>query len=109
MALGIWDFTAAAFAPHIGEIFEMHPPAGEAIRFELLKAVSFGRPSTPIPGFPQRPDCFSLLFRSADGQVLGMGLHRMVHPEFEVTELYAERMQPPPEDPQGVYYAVVFN
>jgi hypothetical protein len=33
----------------------------------------------------------------------------MIHPEFEAIELHAERMQPPPDDPQGVYYEVVFN
>lgn len=109
MALGIWDFTAEAFARCIGQIFEMHPAEGEAVRFELMKAVSFGRRPPPIPGIPQRQDSFSLLFRSADGRVLGWGLHRMIHPEFEAIELHAERMQPPPDDPQGVYYEVVFN
>jgi hypothetical protein len=109
VALGIWEFTAAAFAPHVGEIFAMHPAEGEAIRFELVNAKSYGRRPPLIPGFPQRQDSFSLLFRSADGHALGRGLYTMKHPEFEAIGLHAERVQPPFEDQKGVYYEVVFN
>jgi uncharacterized protein DUF6916 len=109
VALGIWDFTAEAFAQCIGQIFEMHPPEGEAIRLELIKAVSFGHRPPLIPGIPQRQDSFSLLFRSADGRVLEPGLYRMIHPGFEALDLHGERTQPPSEDPQGVYYEAVFN
>jgi hypothetical protein len=109
VALGIWDFTAEAFAKCIGQIFEMHPPEGEAVGLQLVKAVSFGHRPPLVPGIPQRQDSFSLVFRSADGRVLEPSLYKMVHPEFEAIEMSAERIQPPPGDPPGVYYEAVFN
>jgi hypothetical protein len=109
VALGIGDFAAEAFTQCVGQIFELQPPAGEAVRVELINVVSFGRRPPLIPGIPQRQDSFSLLFRSADTRVLGPGLHRMIHPGFEALDLHGERAQSPSEDPQGVYYEVVFN
>jgi Domain of unknown function (DUF6916) len=110
--VGLADFTADLFAPFTGQtlVFERpsapDAPAAEPARMLLLEV----KRGSPIPGFRRQP--FSLLFVMKDQAPLGAGLHRLIHPGIEPSELLVSRVTVPKyqaQDPKGMYYEAVFG
>jgi hypothetical protein len=106
------DLTVEMFVPLVGKtlVFERpaHPDASpvNAVRMKLLEA----KRGVKSPAVRREP--FSLLFALQDQPPLGLGLHRLLHPDFEPSDLLITRVIAPKYqavDPEGMYYEAVFG
>ena len=103
------ELTAEHFLPYVGRTLPFLQPADEQgnrgvpVELRLIAVETLG------PGGGRARAPFSLLFLSANGETLEMGLPRLVDPGFEPCELFLSRILPPAGLPAGVYYEAVFN
>ena len=112
--LALSEVTADHFEPHVGEAFvlQAEDPAAtsEPVDCEL---VEIGR--APWDGEAAgvgRRKPFSLLFRGRQGRSLDHGLHSLVHDQFQIRNLFVNRVQlprPRPGEQGSAYYEAVFG
>jgi len=120
MTLGITDLSAEALQPYIGQRLVFQRPAGEEhitggrVELELMRVtVSEGasKEAADPERYPKRKRVsFSALFVLPEGaQPLGMGLHRLMHPDFEAEEWFLSRVMVRDGDVRRAYYEAVFG
>ena len=91
MTITFQQFSAAAFAPHVGERFLFRDASDLAL--ELTLASVEGAGGTPPAGV--RPDPFSLMFSGPARTPFVQGMLRLDHPDFEPCDLFLVRIMPP--------------
>jgi hypothetical protein len=123
MRFSIEDFTAETFFPYQGQRLPFQRPpdgsgtSGDVAELELLEVT---RPERVLRIEKADPDKhakrlrepFSLLFALRGQAPLGMGLHRLVHTDFEPCELLLSRVFVPGRgtgDGTVMYYEAVFG
>jgi hypothetical protein len=97
--------TADAFAARVGEEFVFEGAAG-VVRMKLVSLARFPRHELT----DREP--FSIIFVLKGQDPLGLGLHRLVHPELEPFDMFLSRVMVPrlqKADPDGMFYEAVFN
>jgi hypothetical protein len=101
------DYSRVLFEQHLGQIFEFDPlrNARDRAQLELLE-VSGPSGGKAIVGFREP---FTLLFALRSSEDLAMGLHRLVHQDFEACDWFLNRVVVPDRDPQQAYYQAVFG
>ena len=121
MKLAIQDLTAETLQPYVGRTLPFERPAenGDAASAQVtleLWRVTANENITKMEQehperYPQRRrQSFSALFiLPQNEQPLGMGLHRMMHPDFEVEEWFLSRVLVPDGDRKRAYYEAVFG
>ena len=119
--LVIKDLTAEALQPYVGQRLPFGRPAenehvesGE-VALELWRVTANENITKMEQEHPERypqrrRQSFSALFvLPQNEQPLGMGLHRMLHPDFEVEEWFLSRVFVPGADSRKAYYEAVFG
>lgn len=117
--LGIAELSAEALRPFVGKKLEFQRPVEDAhitngrVELELMR-VTVPESALKIPQSAAETSArrvsFSALFVLApDGQPLGMGLHRLMHPDFEPEEWFLSRVYVPGEDMRRAYYEAIFG
>jgi hypothetical protein len=110
--VGLPDFTAELFDPLLGQTVVFERPADpanislEPARMTLLE-VKRGHKSPAL-----RREPFSLFFVLKAQPPLGVGLHRLMQPGFEPTDILVTRVTAPKYealDPAGMFYEAVFG
>ena len=101
------DYSRVLFEQHLGQIFEFDPlrNARDRVRLELIE-VSGPSVGEAIVGFREP---FTLLFVLRSSEDLAMGLHRLVHQDFEACDWFLNRVVVPDGDPRQAYYQAVFG
>jgi hypothetical protein len=74
-------------------------------QLELLQITP--RNTVHVPAGFREP--FSLLFALRSAELLGRGLHRIVHDDFEPADWFLTRVMAPGRDPRLAYYEAVFG
>jgi hypothetical protein len=92
------DFTAATFAPHVGETFRVHVDDASSVDIELVR---IREPEQTAPG--RAP--FTLLFRGPREPVLPQRIYRFERDGFEPFEIFIVPMGP---NQSGMQYEAVF-
>ena len=90
--------TAADFAPHVGERFELLLPEGEPLGLRLSSCDELGE----APEGARR--AFSLLFHG--DRLVPQQIWTLRHPKLGELELFVVPLGP---DEQGLRYEVIFN
>ena len=112
LVTGTTPLTADALEPRVGEEFLFARPAkpdGTFAGVLRMKLVSLAR--LPRHDLTER-EPFSIIFVLVDQAPLGMGLHRLLHPELEPFDMFLSRVVAPrlqKSDPTGMFYEAVFN
>lgn len=112
------EFTPEAFLSHIGQVFSLESnetSQGEfrqPFKLELVEVNTHGmRAASGKSEIRREP--FSLLFILQGTMPLGRGLHRLVHEQFALSELFLSRVVAPQRAEQdgagAVYYEAVFG
>lgn len=119
--LAIKDLTAEALQPYVGQRLpferpaENERPANGHVALELWRVTANENIAKVEQQHPERytqrhRQSFSALFvLPQNEQPLGMGLHRMMHPDFEVEEWFLSRVFVPGADSRKAYYEAVFG
>jgi hypothetical protein len=111
-ATGTAPLTADVLEPRVGEEFVFARPANPdgspagVVRMRLLELKRL-----PPHDLTER-EPFSMIFVVKDQASLGMGLHRLLHPELEPFDMFLSRVSVPrfqKADPAGMFYEAVFN
>lgn len=107
-----FSLTADALEPRVGEEFVFERPAnpdGTPAGVVRMRLASLAR--LPRHELTERGP-FSIIFVLKDQAPLGMGLHRLLHPELEPFDMFLSRVMVPRlqrADPDGMFYEAVFN
>ena len=121
MKLAIKDLTAETLQPYVGQKLPFGRPAENQqgattpVTLELWQVTANDKISKAEQEHPERypqrrRQSFSALFvLPQNEQPLGMGLHRMMHPDFEVEEWFLSRVLVPGADSKRAYYEAVFG
>jgi hypothetical protein len=119
--LAIKDLTAEALQPYVGQQMrfgrpaENEPAAGGHVTLELWRVTAHENITNAEKEHPERypqrrRQSFSALFvLPQNEQPLGMGLHRIMHSDFEVEEWFLSRVLVPSGDNKRAYYEAVFG
>jgi len=112
LVTGTKPLNADEFEPRVGEEFVFARPAnpsGSTAGVVRMRLASIAR--LPRHDLTDR-EPFSVIFVLKDQDPLGMGLHRLLHPELEPFEMFLSRVMVPRlqrADPAGMFYEAVFN
>lgn len=93
----------SAFAPLVGDGFEIRLPKGEILPVLLLSARDLG----PRPLGPPGERSFSLVFRSSLERHLPQAIYRLWHPTLGSLDLFLVPIGPDAQG--GMGYQAVFN
>ena len=118
---GLRELTAEMFRSAVGVTFIFKRPAeqqtvlGGCVGLKLVEVKSFEHrvPAGRVSGESGSANFrapFSLLFELPDGMApLGLGLHRIEHPDFLPEDWHVARVHVFGRDPKKAYYESVFG
>jgi hypothetical protein len=105
------SLSQAAFAPHRGDVFHIHPDASPRLDVVLLAVIDRSRQATASAGRARRRtdmggECFALVFRGPHNRPLAQGTYRFVHDRMGSFPLF---IVPGTSGPHGLRYEALFN
>ena len=97
-------FTAATFAPYVGDIFETRNARGESIELRLDQLTKH-QPKNRLTSKAQTTESFSLIFKASSELPPLTSIHQISHPRLGKFDLFLTRIKT--ENDELVYEAVI--
>jgi hypothetical protein len=99
--------TSAAFAPHVGDTFEVVPAEGETFDAVLSSCdeTAYGSPDQWLQSIDRVP--FSLVFHAPGGELLPQQIFTLRHAELGELAIFLVPLGP--QDGRGMAYEAVFS
>lgn len=98
-------FTAATFAPYVGDVFETRNARGESIELRLDQLTKH-QPKNRLTSKAQATESFSLIFKASSELPSLTSIHQISHPRLGKFDLFLTRIKTEKND-ELVYEAVI--
>ena len=100
----VFLFTAATFAPYVGDIFETRNARGESIALRLDQVAKY-TPKNRVTSNAKSTDSFSLMFKASDELPPLTSIYEISHPRLGKFDLFLTRIKA--ENDELSYEAVI--
>ena len=101
----VFLFTAATFAPYVGDIFETRNARGESIALRLDQVAKHS-PKNRLTSKATSTESFSLIFKASDELPPLTSIHQISHPRLGKFDLFLTRYK---TQNDGLFYEAVIN